>query len=409
MRLRWQFMALVALLCGAALTEATLSKSDRSKTKKQEAPPARKQPQKPKEPVKKKPAAATEVDDEETDEDEASLKQEILKAAHKLHTKSRKFTAPVTLGYVTPWNNHGYDVAKWAARKFTHIAPVWFQLRGADVDGQVTCTISGTHDIDHGWMEDIRANNSDAKIVPRFLFEQWSADELKSLMMEEPTQLRCGQAIVEFLQRNEMDGAVMEIWLQIMSMTRGQAGEYLLEMVEAWGKQFRRAGLEFFLPMSPPLSPTLEEIGIVSRQILPRLSVAVDYINVMTYDFPSNEIAGVAPLPWVEANLRHLIDAGVDPTKVLLGLNWYGYDRSGGRMDAILGKRFFEQLSQPYTELEWDDEAKEHRIRWSDNGIAYFPTLKSIGYRLKLADQLGIGGVGVWELGQGLDYFTAVL
>lgn len=51
-----------------------------------------------------------------------------------------------------------------------------------------------------GWMEDIRANNSDAKIIPRFLFEQWSGDELKSLMVEEPTQIRCGQAIVEFLQ-----------------------------------------------------------------------------------------------------------------------------------------------------------------------------------------------------------------
>jgi hypothetical protein len=30
----------------------------------------------------------------------------------------------------------------------------------------------------------------------------------------------------------------------------------------------------------------------------------------------------------------------VDPSKLLLGLNWYGYDRSGGRMDAILGKLY---------------------------------------------------------------------
>ena len=88
----------------------------------------------------------------------------------------------------------------------------------------------------------------------------------------------------------------------------------------------------------------------------------------------------MAPLLWVEANLRHLIDGGMEPSKVLLGLNWYGYDRSGGRMDAILGKRyvpscpirgynalkfsFYELLSEPYSELEWDEEAKEHRIRW---------------------------------------------
>lgn len=27
------------------------------------------------------------------------------------------------------WNNHGYDTAKWFAKKFTHISPVWLQVR----------------------------------------------------------------------------------------------------------------------------------------------------------------------------------------------------------------------------------------------------------------------------------------
>jgi len=27
------------------------------------------------------------------------------------------------------WNNHGYDIAKWFAAKFTHISPVWLQLK----------------------------------------------------------------------------------------------------------------------------------------------------------------------------------------------------------------------------------------------------------------------------------------
>jgi hypothetical protein len=31
------------------------------------------------------------------------------------------------LGYVTPWNAHGYDVAKSWGGKFSLVAPVWLQ------------------------------------------------------------------------------------------------------------------------------------------------------------------------------------------------------------------------------------------------------------------------------------------
>eukprot|EP00003_Mantamonas_plastica_P021927 TRINITY_DN3625_c1_g5_i1.p2 TRINITY_DN3625_c1_g5~~TRINITY_DN3625_c1_g5_i1.p2 ORF type:complete len:136 (-),score=34.22 TRINITY_DN3625_c1_g5_i1:416-823(-) len=34
-----------------------------------------------------------------------------------------------SLGYVTPWNNEGYEAAKRFARKFTLISPVWFDLK----------------------------------------------------------------------------------------------------------------------------------------------------------------------------------------------------------------------------------------------------------------------------------------
>uniref|UniRef100_A0A915DJ10 GH18 domain-containing protein n=1 Tax=Ditylenchus dipsaci TaxID=166011 RepID=A0A915DJ10_9BILA len=133
----------------------------------------------------------------------------------------------------------------------------------------------------------------------------------------------------------------------------------------------------------------------------------------LSFPYPAEEITGVAPIRWVEANIRYFLQIaegnGLPPTKLLIGLNWYGYDRTGGGSDAIIGNKFIELLSDPFTNLEFDDEAGENRIKWGRDGIAYFPTIKSIQLRLQLANQLGIAGIAIWELGQGLDHFTSVL
>ncbi|KAF7632584.1 hypothetical protein Mgra_00008031 [Meloidogyne graminicola] len=231
------------------------------------------------------------------EKDEDSLKDEILNDYQNLDVGKRNFVSDITLGYVTPWNNHGYDVAKWAAQKFTHISPVWFQLK---TGGGGSCQITGTHDIDKGWMDDIRKNNSKTLIVPRFLFEAWPVEDLKNFLFMEEAQRRCVKDIINLLQKNQMDGAVIELWVQIMTMTKGSASDYLLEIVEFWSKEFHKAGLLFILPIMPALDANFEETGIVNRDIMNRLMSSIDYLNVMTYDYNSPQISGVAPYEWVK-------------------------------------------------------------------------------------------------------------
>uniref|UniRef100_A0A1I8BNW7 Chitinase domain-containing protein 1 n=1 Tax=Meloidogyne hapla TaxID=6305 RepID=A0A1I8BNW7_MELHA len=281
------------------------------------------------------------------EKDDEAIKDDILQDYQNLDIGKRNFNSDVTLGYVTPWNNHGYDVAKWAAQKFTHISPVWFQLKsggGLAENAPLFCQITGTHDIDKGWMDDIRKNNSKTMIVPRFLFEAWPAEDLKQFLYMEEAQRRCVKDIIRLLQKNQMNGAVIEMWVQIMSMTRGSAVDYLLEIVEFWSKEFHKAGLIFILPIMPALDANFEETGIVNREIMGRLMSSVDYLNVMTYDYSSPQISGVAPYEWVKANLQYFIDSSEESigstSKILMGLNFYGYDRSGGASEAVLSKKF---------------------------------------------------------------------
>ena len=71
------------------------------------------------------------------------------------------------LGYVTPWNAHGYDIAKSFGSKFSLVSPVWLQVT---VSSNEDYLVGGAHDIDKGWMADVRKKGT--KIVPRILFER---------------------------------------------------------------------------------------------------------------------------------------------------------------------------------------------------------------------------------------------
>lgn len=69
----------------------------------------------------------------------------------------------------------------------------------------------------------------------------------------------------------------------------------------------------------------------------------MDYINLMAYDYSSDaNFSPVAPFYWIEANLDALFDANIPVEKILLGLNWYGYQYSldGEHQKSILGREY---------------------------------------------------------------------
>jgi len=132
-------------------------------------------------------------------------------------------------------------------------------------------------------MDDIVGNNSEAKIVPRFVFETWNGEELKHFLTS--TQRRCGQAIVDFLlvgtnfrssllnyaiaaQSNvrssdgdvapgdvndSRDGSRVRAFLARQFTNTRDSFRYLVEIIESWSALFEEAELVFILPMTAPL------------------------------------------------------------------------------------------------------------------------------------------------------------
>ena len=66
------------------------------------------------------------------------------------------------LAYAPCRSSKGYEIAEHLNTKFTHISPVWFQLRWDAT--AAAFSVAGQHDIDAAWMQ--RVSQPPAKVRP---------------------------------------------------------------------------------------------------------------------------------------------------------------------------------------------------------------------------------------------------
>ncbi|KAF8056348.1 chid1 [Scenedesmus sp. PABB004] len=297
-------------------------------------------------------------------------------------TANRNFKGPV-LGFVTPWHGHGYEVAERWRAKFTHISPVWYQLRpttdkGGDDDG---IRLTGAHDVDQAWIARLRAPvtreadcHGDAGsqtcgadfdavgaarrggagppldaggcaprahcaaaaaaaaagawqapplIVPRVISELPTAQLVR--MLEEPESVI--DMLLEEVEKQGFDGLAFEVWLQLAGsggFALTQVVQASLELVAKLGAALKAKGKVLVLPAPPPVFDGAEPRLTSSAVHLCALAAAGVSINIMTYDHAGADAGPNAPLPWVEANARALLDpapaklrAPSDPTRGL--------------------------------------------------------------------------------------------
>uniref|UniRef100_A0A914HAG8 Chitinase n=1 Tax=Globodera rostochiensis TaxID=31243 RepID=A0A914HAG8_GLORO len=73
------------------------------------------------------------------------------------------------------------------------------------------------------------------------------------------------------------------------------------------------------------------------------------------------------------------------------------------------GGGYMEMLAFPDAKLSFISNIGEHQLTFGPSGKVFYPSKRSIELRLQLAETMGLGGVAIWDLGQGLDHFTTVL
>jgi len=328
--------------------------------------------------------------------------------------RNRNFEDHV-LAYVTPWNNHGYDVVKMF-HKFTLVAPVWFQMIPGDKlhsEKKIDLKIQGEHDVDRGWISEVKSTG--AKVVPRLIFEKWSPKILKQLLENEQIIKQLTSQIAKVVKRHDLDGITIEIWSSIQDAGREPVAHFLHHLADAL-----HADDKILILVIPP-DQRHPSLAAFTSEDFEKLHHVIDFFSMMTYDYSGPEGVFNAPVNWIEQCISDVDPDSSAREKILMGFNFYGRhikDAQAQKLDHILGRDYINILKElernyPDTTFQWHSTAKEHYLIYRDpettqSSALFYPTLGSIQARIELARKLNVG-ISIWEVGQGLDYFYDLL
>mmetsp|Transcript_7600 Transcript_7600/g.23398 ORF Transcript_7600/g.23398 Transcript_7600/m.23398 type:complete len:385 (+) Transcript_7600:99-1253(+) len=318
----------------------------------------------------------------------------------------RSFAGP-TLAYVTPWNSRGYEMAERYANKLDYISPVWYQFKHRG-DGRVE--LEGGHDHDGAWIARVHQRSTHTRIVPRFLFDGWQEDDFRALIRRRSRSQQLASLLREHCLEHAYDGIVLDAGY-LVHLRRNE--RLFIDFFSRLSAELRDdAKLSVILVLPPPSAHPQAPYTV---EIYRKLEPLFDHLQVMSYDFSAQSPGPNSPLQWLPQIVNYLIPAPERTEerlhKLILGTNFYGYRwlAKGGGREAVLGTQLVELLERELVEIAYDEQHAEHSFRLSRSGdVIYFPSLWSVHARVDMARALRCG-IGIWELGQGLEYFMDVL
>jgi chitinase domain-containing protein 1 len=330
--------------------------------------------------------------------------KKILGNYQKLQENRQREFNGKTLGYITPWHHKGKEMAKLFHDRFDYFSPCWFTVGSDGV-------VKGDHDIDAGWLNEMRdiVGDDGALILPRYnLVGLSNMKDWKSFFDNIDEFVK---SIKRHLKNHGFKGLVLDGGHMTASINNFR--EELLNFLVKFGNEMKKDNYVVGLVLSPYVAAEQSK-GFVSSDLI-FIADHFDFFNIMSYDF-SKSTGPNSPMQWHVHIYLQLVPPEKRAelsSKIIMGIPFYGYDwdQSSNSPEAIINHKYLELLKEHKPDLVWDEQAEEHRFTYKSKYVdhtVYYPTPKFLDSRIKFYKSVGCG-IGIWELGQGLEYFFDLL
>nr|MDA8226270.1 glycosyl hydrolase family 18 protein [Desulfitobacterium hafniense] len=248
------------------------------------------------------------------------------------------------------------------------------------------------------------AHGRGLKVLP-VIGSSWDSEgkaAVDSIMKEPTARTSLVNNLVRMLAATGADGVVID--LEYMS---DETGPYLTEFMK-----------ELYAALHPKNKIVIQ--AVMSRTSstdwypefnYKELSQHVDYLNIMTYDYSMSVPGPIAPISWAKKVLEYTKSQGVDMSKVLMGVPYYGRDwaqkdatsytkKSVGLMSATNAATEYKATIQRETSPEDSVGIPNYSYTDADKIVhkVYFDDPLSWERKLMLMQEYNLGGIGAWSM-----------
>lgn len=226
--------------------------------------------------------------------------------------------------------------------------------------------------------------------------------QLRQLMSDPQSPARLAGGLATLIRQKQMDGANLDFEGQSGSAADRNAYS---SFAGAVARQLKQANPRWQVTVDTYGGSATDPSNFMDVKAL---ASSFDALFVMAYDmYASDHASPNASLGEDEATLA-AYTAAIPPSKVILGLPYYGYDwqtadnkpfsPATGQPTAVT----YAEMSSKHVTVYWDRADDTPWAAYQSGGQwheIYFDNPASLSMKARAADQFGVSNVGIWALG----------
>ncbi len=279
----------------------------------------------------------------------------------------------------------------------SEVSPLWYFVRE---DGSLK------EEIDHEALK--LARDSGVNVIPLVAFP---SNRSSTVLTEAGPREAAIADITRAVEENSYGGINIDFELVKTPGRNYQAErEGLTRFADELRERMAASSKRLDICVLPPVQPP---VNLAEIYDLAALSGLADKLVLMTYDFShdSTKAGPVAPLPWVEANIKAALLLEIPTEKISLGIASYGYEwLSGGtRANVVTARDVMQKIGQGGFTAGWDGPSQTPFVTYRDSQgrdrEIWFENSAGAGHKMALIKRYGLAGFYFWRLGYEDDQF----